>query len=242
MNFYQRLFIYFINIIDNSNKKKIINFFIKKFKKKKITLLDIGAHRGETIDLFSKYLNLDRVYSIEPNADLYKELVRNKKYNNSKFNFYNIGLGNKSELKKLKVLKDTSSSTFNELNKNSLYFLRKKKILNFFNKDSDLIDKEQEIEIIKTNEFLYSQNIKKIDIFKIDTEGFEYNILLGLNKENFKNIEYIYLEHHFDLMIEKKYKYTDLRKLLELNGFKLEFKLKMKFRKTFEYIFRNINF
>ena len=173
---------------------------------------------------------------------MYKELVRNKKYNNSKFNFYNIGLGNKSELKKLKVLKDTSSSTFNELNKNSLYFLRKKKILNFFNKDSDLIDKEQEIEIIKTNEFLYSQNIKKIDIFKIDTEGYEYNILLGLNKENFKNIEYIYLEHHFDLMIEKKYKYSDLRKLLELNSFKLEFKIKMKFRKTFEYIFRNINF
>lgn len=242
MNFYQKLFIYFINIIDNSNKKKIINFFIKKFKKKKITLLDIGAHRGETIDLFNKYLNLDRVYSIEPNADLYKELVRNNKYNNTNCSFYNIGLGNKSELKKLKVLKDTSSSTFNELNKNSLYFLRKKKILNFFNKDSDLIDKEQEIEIIKTNEFLYSQNIKKIDIFKIDTEGFEYNILLGLNKENFKNIEYIYLEHHFDLMIEKKYKYSDLRKLLELNSFKLEFKLKMKFRKTFEYIFRNINF
>ena len=41
-----------IDFLDRGNKKKIINFFKLKLDKQKITVIDIGAHKGETIDLF----------------------------------------------------------------------------------------------------------------------------------------------------------------------------------------------
>ena len=78
--------------------------------------------------------------------------------------------------------------------------------------------------------------MNKIDFLKIDTEGFEFEILLGLQK-NIKNINFILFEHHYDDMIKKKYKFKDINHLLILNNFKLIYKAKMPFRKSFEYIF-----
>ena len=40
-------------------------------------------------------------------------------------------------------------------------------------------------------------------------------------------------------MIEKKYKFSDINELLLNKDFKQSFKIKMKFRKSFEYIYKN---
>ena len=84
------------------------------------------------------------------------------------------------------------------------------------------------------------ENIDKIDFMKIDTEGFEYNILLGL-EENIKKVEFILFEHHYDNMIIKNYNFSDIHKLLSNNGFQKIFKTKMPFRKSFDYIYENKN-
>ena len=80
--------------------------------------------------------------------------------------------------------------------------------------------------------------IEKIDLLKIDTEGFEYKVLLGLENK-LKKTKLIHFEHHFDDMIIKKYKFKDINNLLLKNNFKKIFKIKMKFRKSFEYIYKN---
>ena len=79
-----------------------------------------------------------------------------------------------------------------------------------------------------------------MDILKIDTEGFEYNVLLGLD-EKLSIIKYIYFEHHFDHMIVKNYTLSDIDKYLKKFNFKKVFKAKMPFRKTFEYIYEKKN-
>ena len=73
---------------------------------------------------------------------------------------------------------------------------------------------------------------------KIDTEGFEFSVLKGTDK-NLKYIRAIYFEHHFDNMIIKNYNLSDIHDYLIANGFKKYFKIKMKFRKSFEYIYIN---
>ena len=85
--------------------------------------------------------------------------------------------------------------------------------------------------------FIDRELIRKIDVLKIDTEGFEYNILSGLKKSDFDKIGLIYFEHHFDNMIKKKYKFSDINSLLNKNGFIQTLKIKMNFRKSFEYIY-----
>ena len=54
--FILKVITFLISLIDYFNKKKIINFFQKKFNKKKLKIIDIGAHKGETIELFIKNL------------------------------------------------------------------------------------------------------------------------------------------------------------------------------------------
>ena len=88
--------------------------------------------------------------------------------------------------------------------------------------------------------YIYQNKIQFIDILKIDTEGFEFEVLKGVTK-NFKKIKFIYFEHHYDDMIKKNYTFSDIHNLLEKNNFKKNMKSKMIFRKSFEYIYENIS-
>ena len=53
-----KIFIKFLSIIieliDYPNKKKIIFFLKNELKNEKLSIIDIGSHKGETIDLFLK--------------------------------------------------------------------------------------------------------------------------------------------------------------------------------------------
>lgn len=232
-----KFFMFIINLIDQINKKKIILFFFEKLDKKKVNIFDIGAHKGETIDLFTSKLNINKIYSFEPNKKLFQKLKKNKKYKSEQIEFYNFAIGKFSEKKELNIFKDTSSSTINLIDENTKYYKRKKKLMTFFSGSENFIIEKQAIDVQNLSEFIKNKNIDNIDILKIDTEGYEYNVLSGLEENDFKNIRFIYFEHHYDLMIKKEYKFNDINKLLLKNNFKQIFKIKMKFRKTFEYIY-----
>jgi hypothetical protein len=77
-------------------------------------------------------------------------------------------------------------------------------------------------------------------LLKIDTEGYEFNVLKGLSNYSHK-IKLIYFEHHYDDMIIKDYKFGDINKLLKDKGFSMIKKSKMLFRKSFEYVYENQN-
>ena len=120
-----KILIFFLNLLDFINKKKVINFFKKETSNINI-FIDVGAHEGETSNLFSKYLNIKKIYCFEPSSinfnNLKKKIV--KKENIFLFNF---GLGDRDGERDFNQLEESSSSTLVELNKKSKYFLKKKK-------------------------------------------------------------------------------------------------------------------
>lgn len=132
---------------------------------------------------------------------------------------------------------DSSSSTFNSINKESDYYKKKNKIITFLSNKKNLIENKQKISVVNLSKIIQENKIDKIDVLKIDTEGFEYNILRGIKEIDYEKIRYIYFEHHYDLMIEKGYTFSNINSLLVKNNFKKIFKIKMKFRKSFEYIY-----
>ena len=134
---------------------------------------------------------------------------------------------------------DSSSSTINSLDEDTEYFKKKKKILSLFSSNKNFLKKRQEIKITSLSQIILNNNINRIDVLKIDTEGYEYNVLKGIKLNDFKKINYIYFEHHYDLMIKKGYKFSDINFLLNQNNFYKKYKLKMNFRKSFEYIYEN---
>ena len=234
-----QIFEILISIVDYPNKIKIISFLKSKYENKPLKVIDIGAHKGETINLFFNNFEINKIYAFEPNNDLYQYLIKKKKFKNKKIKIFNQGIGFKDEIKTLNIMFDSSSSTINQLDENSLYFRRKKYFLYLFSKNKNLIKKKQKIIIKNLSKFILQNKIDKINILKIDTEGYEFEILKGINKIDFKKIEYIYFEHHYDLMIKKRYKFHDINFLLNQNNFYQKYKLKMNYRKTFEYIYEN---
>jgi FkbM family methyltransferase len=238
-NLFLKIFGFLTNLIDYSNKKKILSYLKKKLRNKSLSIIDIGAHKGETIDFFLNNFLINKIFAFEPNIELFYQLKGNSKYSGKNINIYNLGVGQMDEVKYLNIMTDSSSSTFHTINKNTNYFKKKKKILSIFSQNKDFIKKKQEIKITNLSRIFLHNEIKEIDVLKIDTEGYEYNILKGIKNYDFIKIKYIYFEHHFDLMINKGYKFSDINMILNKNNFYKKYKLKMKFRKSFEYIYEN---
>ena len=104
-------------------------------------------------------------------------------------------------------------------------------------KEQDVFYHKIPISILTLDSFVEKHNVK-IDLLKIDTEGYEFNVLKGALKYS-QRIKPIYFEHHYDDMIIKNYKFGDIHNLLKDKGFKMIKKSKMIFRKSFEYVYEN---
>ena len=234
------LFNIILKFIDFFYQKKIITFFKNTSNLECNVIIDVGAHKGETILNFLKNFKIKNIYSFEASSKTYKYLDINvkkirKKYNKTNIEIFNTGVGNSSEQKIFNELPDSNSSTFNLIDQDSSYFKRKNRILSFFFKKNFFITKNF-VSQIKLSEFIEKKDIKNIDILKIDTEGYEFEVLKGLGKD-IQLVKFIYFEHHYDNMIKKNYKFSEIHDLLSTHGFKKLFKIKMPLRKSYDYIY-----
>ncbi len=234
--FYSRLIIVILNFFDYFQQKKIIELIKKKFVRP-LVIFDIGAHHGETIKLFDKKLKIKKIYSFEPSPKNFEILDKNiSSYDKSKVEIFNFGFGEKNSENFINQTLESSSSTINKFNEKSNYLKKKLKILNIKRKDSFYY--QLPVTIKTLDDFIEKKKIEFIDLLKIDTEGYELNVLKGLIRYN-KKVKLIYFEHHYDDMIIKNYKFKDIHKLLKDYGFIKIRKSKMLFRKSFEYIYEN---
>ena len=237
----QFLTLQILNFFDFFHKKRMLNF-LKKMKLNDFNVVfDVGAHKGETIDLYLKHFNIEKLYSFEPNYFSFNFLkkkidkIKNIK-NKTEITIENIALGKENQQITMKHLDESSSSTIKEINTDSNYFKRKQKLLlNLKNKN---FFSEISAQQMCLDEYMSKKNISKIDFLKIDTEGYEFEVLSGA-KKNIKNVNLVLFEHHYHDMIKKNYKFSNLHDLLNKNNFEQIYKAKMPFRKTFEYIYRN---
>ena len=236
----QKIILWGLSLFDYSYQKKWIKFLKKnKYNDFKI-LIDIGAHKGESIKLFSKNFIIKKIISFEAspiNFEYLKKKIKDNKqgYNNTEIVLENIALGAEEKIIEFNQFNESSSSTIKEIDKESKYYKRKFRLINFLNNKETY--QKIKIKISKLKEYIEKNNIKKIDFMKIDTEGYEFEILLGLENK-IKLVDIIMFEHHYDNMIKKGYTFEDINKLLIKNNFNQIYKSRMPFRKTFEYIYK----
>jgi len=230
-----------IKIFDYFHKKKIVSFLKKNNNYKFSTILDIGGHAGESIELFLKNFDSEKLISFEASPVNYETLKNNliklkKKFKNTEIFIENYAAGNENKLLTINQFSESSSSTLKAINVNSNYF--KKKFFFLKKKNNENLFKKIDVKMILLEDYLAEKNINKIDLLKIDTEGYEYETLLGL-RNKLKNVKLVLFEHHYDNMILKNYKFRDIHKILINDNFLQIFKIKMPLRKSFEYIYEN---
>ena len=225
-----------LNLFDYFQQKKIFVFLKKKIKRN-ATLFDVGAHHGESINKFIKYFDFSSIHSFEASNKNFKHLkIKFKKNQQNKIFLNNFGLSDLNKGLKIKEFKETSSTTLSGINHYSKYYKRKIDVLGL--KENVKIYEYSDVKLIRLDNYCEEKKINKIDLLKIDTEGHEYFVIKGSTNALTK-IKYIYFEHHYDDMLIKGYKYSDIHDFLKKYNFIRIYKSKMFFRKTFEYIYEN---
>ena len=196
----------------NIHQKRISNYLQNKSIK---TVIDIGAHKGEFAQNALKIKSVEKVISFEPQKKIY-EILNQKFLNNNKVNINNFALSNKVEKKLMKINKMTATSTLNqEINNDSLYF--KFKSLLLYQKNS--IISEEEINTTTFDIFFNDRSFDENSLLKIDTEGYEYQVLQG-SSAKITEVKYVLIENQYSKMY-KNVNFQDCHNFLLEKNFKL---------------------
>ena len=159
--------------------------------KQDMVCIDLGSNIGYYAVIESNIIGESgKIFAIEPspvNFPILKLNLENQKKNN--FVAYNIGIGDKNEEMEFII---SAKSNWSRIRMN--------------NEKINSEDKVIKIPVKTLNSFVNENNIKKIDILRMDVEGFEYSILLGANEvlEKFKPKLFIEI-HKMYLGKEKTY-------------------------------------
>ena len=184
-------------------------FFINLIKKEINLSLDIGANVGNYTKMLLSDTN-SKVISFEPLPKAYEELKIIKSNFQDRLEIHNVAIGIKDEI--LNLSYGTEKSEKASLMKN----LEKISFIEGQNKN------EASVQVRQLDYFQNDFKDKVIDFIKIDTEGFEYEVLKGA-----KNIlethkpKFIQVEFNWHQLIKKQTLYN----LSELINFSDVFKI-----------------
>jgi FkbM family methyltransferase len=168
MNFKKLIYKSFYKLIyslDKGNKIPIGNSLphdLQRLSNSRIDkIFDIGAHHGETAIEFAQFYKNSTIYSFEPVKQSFDLLEKNSKpYSNIKP--FHLGIGSESEQREIHINEKYSTiNSFLEQTNTSL------------NNTSEITN------VMSLDDFVNENNISEIDILKIDTEGWELNVLEG---------------------------------------------------------------
>ncbi len=169
------------------------------------TIFDVGANVGQTRLFLSHHFPQTDIFAFEPIKHTCEDLKRNTKGLNKIKNF-NYALG-AEESQKVICLRENS-----ELNT----------LINFDDRSSSLPEKLERVTITTVDSFCKSSQVSRIDILKMDVQGYELKVLEGAEyfiKNNL--INFIYSEVGFESSNRECQYFSDLNKYLLSKNFRL---------------------
>lgn len=133
-------------------------------------VIDAGGYKGEWAEkIYNKYHC--NIYIYEP-IKKYYNLIKEKFKNNSKIKVFNVGLSNQNKTVNISLLDDSSSVYAEE-------------------------GQKEKIELVDVNDFFKKIELDQIDLFKVNVEGEEYNILERMiESDMIKNVTNLQIQFH----------------------------------------------
>lgn len=165
----------------------------KVVSKKKPMVIDIGANKGQSIDIFRRLYPECYIHAFEPVKFEFNKLLINYK---KKIIINNIGVGHKNTSLDFYTTKGSANSSFLKYKNGSAWLKDRARYWNTISRKF-IINKAKK-KIVTLDFYCKKNNINFIDILKIDTEGFEEKVLLGARNLIKKNkIKLILIEITF---------------------------------------------
>ena len=171
--------------------------------KKLPVIFDVGANVGQTLSGIARYFPESTSFSFEPISSSFNALK--EKFGNVKnIHLENIALGSES------------GTSIVELHANS----ELNTLVNDQPRTDDLLGKTEKVSIESLDNFCSSRAIDRVDILKMDVQGWELEVLKGA--ESFiqsKKIRFVYAEVGFRRSDSDMQHFSELNDFLEKKGF-----------------------
>lgn len=167
-------------------------------------IFDVGANIGQTSLFLNKHFPQAEIFAFEPVYKTFNELCKNTKKINT-IKPLNYALGSQEEELLISI---RENSELNTLVRDS-------------SKNPALEKTVETVKVTTIDTFCHQQNIEKIDLLKMDVQGFELEVLKGADfylKNNL--ISFIYAEVSFEQSNKECQFFRDLYDYLRENNFR----------------------
>jgi len=126
-------------------------------------ILDVGANEGQTCLKLSDIAPSAKIWSFEPNRTVFETLVENTR-SIPNITPVHTALGSTPGIAKLRITGSSVNTSLLEYN--NLY-------------GNDAIIREEEVEVVTLADFCRKEKIGDIALLKVDTQGFDLEVLRG---------------------------------------------------------------
>jgi len=204
------------------DREKTLKYLIKDMNP---IIFDVGANVGSTLAEFKEWWPGSTIHCFEPQEECWESLDKQaSQYSDKEVTINKHAVGSTSNTKATFYSHDITSgqSGFNKINTHSLDSVHLNKL-----SDSDAVKKyeetlnhEREVEIARLDEYMESSKIDHVDLLKIDTQGYEPEVLEGFGKR-LSDVDVVITELMFYDYYERSLSFSDIEKFLLPAGFHL---------------------
>jgi FkbM family methyltransferase len=200
-----------------------------------LVIFDIGSNKGQSISFFRSMYPQAKIYAFEPSKKTFNTLkTKFGKSSQKDINIFQLGLGESAGEVNFYESLLSETSTFALPREKSLYLKKKSRIL-LQNPKNAYTTSVSRIETL--DNFTREKKVEFIDIFKIDVEGFEYEVLQGAKSTiKDKKINIIQFERHADDLRDDKF--PAINEFLNKNGYSKIKEIKHPFGDFFEMLYQ----
>ena len=211
----QKLFNFFgykiakFNTVNSTDLDKITTLLVED---EEPIIFDVGANLGQSIDRYKKLYPKSNIHSFEPNKHQAKKLAI--KYNdNDSVVLNNVAVGEKPGNLEFYINVMSGHSSFKKIIPNTTW-LKTRSVTAGIDSKKYTVEKINS-KIITLDSYCKSKNINKVDILKIDVQGYEDKVLEGAkNLLEASKIKLIELELIFSEIYENTLSIYDVEKYL----------------------------
>ena len=207
------------------NRETVLKYLIKETAP---IIFDIGANDGLSLEEFKTWWRNSTVHCFEPQEECLNILIkRSEAYKKSSVIINRTAVGEKAEENVDFYSHDinTGLSGFNKVNTDSIdsVYLNELKIADTSTKLNQYMDKlnhERLVDVIRLDDYMDKFEIDRINLLKIDTQGYEPEVLSGLGKR-LGDVDVIVTELMFYDYYNRRLSFTDIENYLIPAGFQL---------------------
>lgn len=186
------------------------SFLTNYFENNPIFYIDVGANTGQFFDSINKYLNIRTSFLIEPDYKAFATLI--KKYEHfSHIQCFNMALGSFVGEIPFHINKYSLSNSILKADEKHEKYIDGKYLEN---------DKIVETKINKLDNICSLQNFDTKGLIKIDTQGFEFEILKGSSLIlASKLVEVFIIEVILVPIYQGQCRFEDIHEIMTQNGY-----------------------